>query len=103
MAPPQLTDEQRRQALAKAGEARRIRAELKEMMRTGSVSLGEVFRRADADDIIAGTKVATLLPALPGIGKVKAMRLMEDCGIAGNRKVRGLGDRQRACLLAKLS
>jgi hypothetical protein len=40
---------------------------------------------------------------MPGMGKVKAMRLMEACSIAENRKIRGLGARQRECLLEYFS
>ena len=36
--PPVLTPEQREQALAKAAEARRVRAELKEKLKMGAVS-----------------------------------------------------------------
>ena len=99
MAPPQLTDAQRRAALAKAAEARRVRAEMKELLRTGSLTLSEVFERAEDDDIVANTKIFAVLISLPGFGKIKAKRLMEDLAIAENRRVRGLGDRQRARLL----
>lgn len=99
MAPPQLTDAQRRAALAKAAEARRVRAEMKELLRTGSLTLSEVFDRAAEDNIVANTKIFAILISLPGFGKIKAKRLMEDLGIAENRRVRGLGDRQRAKLL----
>ena len=99
MAPPQLTDAQRQAALAKAAEARRARAELKELLRTGSLSLADVFARAEDDQVVASTKVVAVLISLPGVGKIKAKRLMEDLGIAENRRVRGLGDRQRAKLL----
>lgn len=99
MAPPKLTDEQRRAALAKAAEARRVRAEMKELLRTGSLTLSEVFDRAEDDNIVANTKIFAVLISLPGFGKIKAKRLMEDLGIAENRRVRGLGDRQRAKLL----
>ena len=99
MAPPQLTDAQRQAALAKAAEARRARAEMKELLRTGSLSLAEVFDRAEDDKVVASTKVFAVLISLPGFGKIKAKRLMEDLGIAENRRVRGLGDRQRAKLL----
>ncbi len=99
MAPPQLTDAQRRAALAKAAEARRVRAEMKELLRTGSLNLSEVFARAEDEDVVANTKVFAVLISLPGFGKIKAKRLMEDLAIAENRRVRGLGDRQRAKLL----
>jgi len=99
MAPPQLTDEQRKAALVKAAEARRVRAEMKELLRTGSLNLSEVFERAAEEPIVANTKIFAVLISLPGFGKIKAKRLMEDLAIAENRRVRGLGDRQRAKLL----
>jgi len=99
MAPPKLTDAQRKAALAKAAEARRARAEMKELLRTGSLSLSEVFARAEDDKIVASTKVFAVLISLPGFGKIKAKRLMQDLGIAENRRIRGLGDRQREKLL----
>ena len=43
-----------------------------------------------------------MLEALPGVGKVKARRLMEDIGIADNRRVQGLGAQQRKSLLTEL-
>ena len=55
--PPKLTDEQRRQALERAAEARRVRAEVKELLKTGSMRLSELFTRAEADDLVAGLTV----------------------------------------------
>ena len=97
--PPQLTDEQRRAALAKAAEARRARAELKEKLKMGSLTLTELLAGAEGDDIIAKMKVLAVLESLPGVGKVKARRTMEEIGISESRRVRGLGDQQRASLL----
>ncbi|MBT8213873.1 MAG: integration host factor [Acidimicrobiia bacterium] len=97
--PPKLTPEQRQAALAKAGEARRQRAEMKELLSTGSLTFAEVLERAETDEIVAGTKITAVLVSLPGMGKVKTKRLMEEHGIADNRRIRGLGDRQRRVLL----
>ena len=99
MRPPELTPEQRRAALAKAAEARRVRAEIKELLKTGSLTLPEVLDRAETDELVAGTKVAAIIVSLPGVGKVKGKRLMEELGIASNRRLRGLGTRQRRALL----
>lgn len=66
----------------------------------GSVTLAEVLSLADNDDIVGKTKCLAILESLPGVGKVKARRLMEDIGIAESRRLRGLGDQQRASLLA---
>lgn len=96
---PPMSDEQRALALRKALAARRQRAEIKALLKTGSLTLSEVFGRAEADDIVAGTKVYPLLASMPRMGKIKATRLMQELGIAENRKIRGLGPRQRENLL----
>lgn len=103
MQPPKLTDEQRRQALAKAAEARRVRAEVKELLKTGSLRLSELLQRAESDAILGGLKVERVIAAMPGTGKIKAKRLMESVGIAENRRLRGLGEKQKQALLAEFS
>lgn len=102
-APPQLTEEQRKAALEKAAEARRARAEIKEKLKMGSVTLAELLDIAQSDEVIGKTKVLAVLESLPGVGKVKARRIMEDVGIAESRRLRGLGEQQRAALLTEFS
>lgn len=99
--PPASSPEQRAVALAKATEARRVRAEIKELLKTGTLTLAEVLDRAESEDYIGGLKVATVLESLPGMGKIKAKRLMESLEVASNRRLRGLGERQRSALLAQ--
>lgn len=101
MQPPQLSEDQRAQALARAAEARRVRAEVKELLKTGSITFTELLEKAEADDLIGGLKVESVLASMPGTGKVKAKRMMEAHGIADNRRLRGLGDKQRAALLSE--
>ncbi|HEX2154395.1 MAG TPA: integration host factor, actinobacterial type [Acidimicrobiia bacterium] len=103
MKPPELSEEQRAAALAKAAEARRVRAEMKELLKTGTISFSELLQRAAEEELIGGIKVESLLAAMPGTGKVKAKRLMEKYDIADNRRLRGLGERQRAGLLSEFS
>jgi hypothetical protein len=98
--PPALSPEQRQAALNKAAEARRRRAELKERLKMGSTTLQELLAVADGDDIVGKIKVLVLLESLPGVGKVKARRTMEELEISENRRVRGLGTHQRRSLLA---
>ena len=101
--PPKLTDEQRKAALAKAAEARRVRAGVKELLKTGSMRISELFEKAENDDLIAGLKVESLIASMPGTGKIKAKRLMESIGIAENRRIRGLGENQKEALLAEFT
>ena len=95
---PPLTEEQRAAALAKAAHVRRTRAEWKQALKTKSMKLSRLLEMAKTDEIAAGMKVSTALVAMPGLGKVKAKRIMETLGIAENRRLRGLGKRQRESL-----
>lgn len=95
---PQLSEEQRRQALEKAAEARRKRAEVKAQVKTGALSLAEILRRSEADEILGKMKVSALLEALPGVGKVRAQKVMEELNISLSRRLRGLGDKQKSLL-----
>lgn len=96
---PPLTPDQRAAALLKAAQARRARAELKAKLKTGSTSLNEVFEAGDADEAIGKMRVTAVLEAMPGVGKVRAERIMQSVGIAATRRVRGLGQHQRAALI----
>lgn len=101
MALPQLTDEQRKEALEKAAQARHERAEFREKIKSGKVTLEEVL---DSDDPIANRmKVSALIESLPGYGKAKAAKIMDELGISATRRVKGLGARQREQLIEALS
>lgn len=99
--PPQLTAEQRQAALVKAGEVRRKRAEVKAKLKMRSISLSDLLDQAANDEVVAGTKVLAVLESLPGMGKVRARKMMDEIGIADSRRIRGLGEQQRASLLER--
>jgi hypothetical protein len=101
--PPQLSPDQRQAALEKAAAARRLRAELKEKLKMGSINLQELFDLADNDEIVGKMKVLNVLESLPGLGKVKARRLLEECEISETRRIQGLGVNQRRKLFERLA
>ena len=101
--PPPLTPEQRQAALDKAAEARRVRSDVKNRLKRGSITLPELIERADEDEIVAKIKVLAVLESLPGVGKVTARRTMEELGIAESRRLSGLGPQQRKALLDAFS
>jgi hypothetical protein len=99
---PVLNEEQRRQALEKAAEARRKRAEVKAELKSGKRSLSDILADQNSDTV--GTmKVSTVLESLPGVGKVRARKLMEKLDISASRRVRGLGAKQRGALLEEFA
>jgi hypothetical protein len=95
---PVLNEEQRRQALEKAAEARRKRAEVKGELKSGKRTLSDILNE-QSSDTVGKMKVSTGLESLPGVGKVRARKLMEKLDISASRRVRGLGAKQRSALL----
>ena len=55
------------------------------------------------DDTVGKMKVSTVLESLPGVGKVRATKIMEKLDISASRRVRGLGAEQREALLAEFA
>jgi transposase len=98
---PQLTPEQRAEALAKAAAARRGRAAVKNRLKNAQGSLKDVIDQGKQNDVIGKMKVSALLESMPGVGRVRARQVMEEIGISESRRVRGLGANQVAQLLER--
>jgi len=101
MALPQLTPDEKRRALQKAQEMRSKRAEVREQLKKGKLSLKEVLENS-ADEVVGKMRVAYLLQSLPQVGKVTSRKIMDEIGIHESRRVQGLGKRQIGALLEKL-
>src|SRR5712691_2958191 len=99
MALPVLSPEQRQEALAKAREARAARSALLAGVKAGTLTLAVCW--AAIDDLARKTTVAQVIRALPGVGQARAAAIMERAGIPAERRVGGLGARQREQLLAE--
>lgn len=98
MALRELSKEERDTARRKALAARVERAELKEAFGAGQISFEGVLARAGTSEAVARLKTVELLESLPGVGKVTAVRTLEDLGISENRRIGGLGVKQRGAL-----
>ena len=101
MSVPQLTPEERAAALEKAKAARIKRAQVREELKTGKVTLAEVLAMKN-DPVVGRMKVSTLIETLPGYGKAKAEKIMKELDIAESRRLKGLGERQQKALLERL-
>jgi hypothetical protein len=98
--PPQISPEQRMAALEKAARVRTQRAEIKANLKKGSVSLASLLERAGNEELIGKMKVINVLESLPGFGKVKAQKVMEQVGVSDTRRLAGLGANQKSQLLS---
>ena len=101
MAIPQLTPEERAAALEKAKQDRILRAQVREDLKSGKLSLEDLLEKKD-DEVIGRMKVSTLIETIPGYGKAKTEKVMAELNIAPSRRLRGLGKRQEAALLERL-
>jgi transposase len=98
---PPLTPEQRQAALKKAAASRRERAEVKNRLKHSGASIAEVLEEGQRNEVIGKMRVTDLLQALPGLGKVRAAQVMARLKISESRRVRGLGAKQIAALVAE--
>lgn len=101
MALPPLTPEQRQAALAKAAASRQERAAVKNRLKHAGASIAEVLAEGQQNEVVGKMRVMELLQSMPGLGKVRAAAVMERLGISESRRVRGLGSKQVAALVAE--
>ena len=94
MAIPKLSEEELQSARKAATAARRSRADFKEQVRSGALSIGEALEKAMQDDVLAHIKVVDLLKTQRRIGQVRAEEIMNKLSIAPTRRIRGLGKHQ---------
>lgn len=98
---PQLSPEDRAKALEKAKKARAERAKVRDDLKSGKLTVKKVLAKRD-DPVIGRMKVSMMIESLPGYGKAKAEKIMEELHIAESRRLRGLGARQLNDLLERL-
>lgn len=102
MAIPKLSADERAKALEKAKAARAKRAQIRDDLKSGKLSVKQVLDMR-GDDVVGRMKVSTFIETLPGYGKAKAEKIMGELKIAESRRQRGLGERQLSALLDRLS
>lgn len=95
VSPPADTD--RAAASRAAIAARRARAAVKAAIATGERTALHVTETAwtDPDSVEAGLRVTDLLTSIPGIGRLRARRFLDELEISERKRVGGLGARQR--------
>ena len=99
--PPKLSPEERAMANAAATAARRLRSEVKESLRLGTVSIFDIIN--SPEKAIRKMRVSELLSAVPGVGKLRSEAIMERAKISATRRIAGLGVNQISALRGELS
>lgn len=99
--PPQLSPQARARALEVAKVSRRERAEVKAAIARGEITIFDAIN--DPRESIRRMRVADLLAAVPGIGKIRAAAIMERRNISPTRRIGGLGVHQLTGLRGELA
>mgnify|MGYP003333973402 FL=1 len=102
-APPQLTPEERAEALAKAKASRQHRATIKAQVKDGKLSINQVLQMAESDEVIAKMRVLELVESISGVGKVRGKAILEKLNISLTRRLQGLGKHQIKDLVAQFT
>ena len=97
--PPEMSDEDRRRALALSRESRQLRAKYKSLLNSGEISFIEFLDQSQSNPILERMRVAELLASIPGYGKIRVESLMKKYAISPTRRVKGLGKNQRSSLI----
>jgi guanylate kinase len=97
--PPRLSDAERNRALEIAKASRQERAQFKNKLNKGEITLAHLLDAAERSPALAKMRVLELLESIPGYGKIRAQSLMEKYEISSTRRIQGLGRHQRQSLL----
>lgn len=91
-----LSDEARKRGLEKAHLVRKTRSGIKDQLKKGETSLTALFKdRKLYEEYIAGMKVLQIVSALPGNGRLHAVKILEELKISPHKKIGGLGKKQK--------
>ena len=101
--PPVLTEEERAAALSKARFSRTHRAEVKAEVRAGNLTVEQVLTLSANDEAVAKMRVSELLESISGVGKVRAISILDRLGISRTRRIMGLGHHQRTALIKEFA
>ena len=97
-----LDDEARSRGRGNAVAARQRRAQIKRDVTAGRLSVAEVLDQR-GDPVVGRLRAVEIVAALPGLGPVRAGRLLDDCGIDVDRRLGQIGPHQSARLLDALA
>lgn len=104
MSVPEITEEQRAAALAKAMEVRSRRAATLKSIKRGEAKALECLEKARSGEMphMQKVKVYKLLAAIPGVGNATATQIMQACGILERHTLKSIGAHQVESLRGEL-
>lgn len=91
-----LSEDDRKKGLEKARIIRKRRAEIKDMLKEEKTTIKKLFKDKELfENYLTNMKVLDLVSALPGNGRVNALKILKNLKINPSKKVGGLGKNQK--------
>jgi ATP sulfurylase len=92
---PYISEEKREESLRKARYYKSRRSEIKKSIKKGMVSFNTFFMEGNScSDLIANMKLADMIKSIPGVGDIKAQKIMKTLHISERKTIKGLSRRQ---------
>jgi|SRR4030042_513237 guanylate kinase len=96
MALNNLSESDRKKGLERARQVRKKRSEIKDLLKKGKTDIRSLFKDDKLfEKYVMNMKVIDLVGAIPGNGRVNALKILSDLKISPNKKVGGLGKNQK--------
>jgi len=96
MTVPFISREKRDESLKKARYYKIQRSEIKQSIKKGNMPLSDVFEgNGELKDIIANIKIIDIVKSLPGIGEIKAKKILKSLYISDKKTLKGLSEKQK--------
>ena len=98
--PPKLSTDARAAAALKAVLARKERAEVKNQLANGDLSIFDLF--TDTRDSVIRMRLSDALKSVPGVGSKRMEQIFAKTGISKSRRIAGVGRKQIELLRQEL-
>lgn len=92
---PHISKEKRDKGLKKARQYKIQRAQIKKSIKKGTAEFNTFFKSGNSySDVIANMKLIDMIKSLPGIGDIKAKKIMKSLNISWRKTIKGLSRKQ---------
>jgi len=93
---PSISNEKRDEGLRKARQYKTTRAPIKKSIKKGTSDFNIFFIKGNSySDVIANMKLIDMIKSIPGIGDIKARKVMKSLNISWRKTIKGLSKKQK--------
>ena len=93
---PRISKEKRDAGLIKARLCKTQRAQIKQSIKKGSADFNSFFLAGSCcNEIVADMKLKDMIKSIPGVGDIKAQKILNILNISSRKTVSGLGKKQK--------